>query len=199
MSEPADRGQSIRSYRIVGYAIISSDGMIADAGGAFPGALTIEADKEFYARELDRVDAVVQGRNSHEGQANSPHRRRLVLTRKVPGIAPDPDYPKSLRWNPAGASLESACAALGVSSGTLGVIGGTEVFDLFLGVGYDAFYLSRADKATLPGGRPVFSQVLLGRSPEDVLKRFELEPGPKRLLDGDKAASLVKWTRKAST
>ena len=68
-------------FRIAGYAIVSSDGMIADAHAAFPQALVFEADKQFYARELDRVDAVIQGRHSHEGQANSPLRRRLILTR----------------------------------------------------------------------------------------------------------------------
>ena len=31
------------TYRIEGYAIVSSDGMIADANSAFPEALIIEA------------------------------------------------------------------------------------------------------------------------------------------------------------
>ena len=49
------------------------------------------------------------------------------------------------------------------------VLGGTEVFDMFLDIGYDVFHLSRAGKVKLPGGVPVFSQVRFGRSPEDVL------------------------------
>ena len=182
-------------FRIAGYAIVSSDGMIADAHAAFPQALVFEADKQFYARELDRVDAVIQGRHSHEGQANSPLRRRLNLTRRVAGIAPDPDYPKSMLWNPAGASLVEACAALGLGAGTLGVVGGTDVFDLFLTVGYDAFHLSRAGKVQLPGGVPVFSQLRSGRSPEDVLAEFGLTPGLAQALDAINAVTLVSWTR----
>jgi len=183
-------------FRIEGYAIVSSDGMIADARAAFPQTLTFEADKQFYARELDRVDAVIQGRNSHEGQANSPLRRRLVLTRRVAGIAPDADHPNAMLWNPAGASLIEACAALGLTAGTLGVVGGMDVFDLFLHVGYDAFHLSRAGKVQLPGGVPVFSQLRSGRSPEDVLAQFGLTPGPVQVLDEANTVTLVKWTRK---
>jgi dihydrofolate reductase len=203
MLEPSDRqtdlGRRPRPYRVEGYAIISSDGMIADANGGFPDSLMIEADKEFFARELDRADVIVQGRNSYEHQANSPSRRRLVLTRKIAGLAPNPDTPKSFLWNPAGASVEQACAALGLASGLIGVIGGTDVFDLFLEIGYDAFHLSRADKAILPGGRPVFSQVRSGRTPEDVLTEYGFEPGPTQLLDDRHEASLVCWTRKPST
>jgi hypothetical protein len=184
-------------FRIEGYAIISRDGMIADASGAFPSALIFEADKSFYARELDRVDAVVQGRHSHEGQPNSARRRRLVLTRRIATIAPDPDYPKSFLWNPAGASLREAGAALGLASGTMGVVGGTAVFDLFLGLGFDAFHLSCAAKVNLPGGAPVFSQIRDGLSPEDVLAQHGLQPGPTQVLDEANALTLVNWARKA--
>jgi dihydrofolate reductase len=184
-------------YRIAGYAIVSSDGMIADAGGVMPDALKNEADKEFFARELDRVDAVVHGRRSHECQPNSPRRRRLVMTRKAAGIAPDPEQPNSLLWNPGGAPFDEACRALGIATGTIAVLGGTEAFDLFLDIGYDVFHLSRADKVKLPGGVPVFSQVRSGRSPEDVLAQYGLEPGPIRALDVVNAVSLVSWTRKA--
>jgi len=34
-------------YRFEGYAIVSSDGMIADADGAFPEALVFKADQRF--------------------------------------------------------------------------------------------------------------------------------------------------------
>jgi dihydrofolate reductase len=185
-------------YRVEGYAIVSSDGMIADAHAAFPQSLVFDADKQFYARELDRVDAIIQGRHSHEGQANSAQRRRLVLTRKTAAIAPDPDYPKSFLWNPAGASLADACAALGLTGGTLGVIGGVDVFDLFLTIGYDAFHLSRAANVQLPGGVPVFSQIRSGRSPEEILSEAGLEPGPSQVLDASNALVLVTWTRKAA-
>jgi dihydrofolate reductase len=183
-------------YRTIGYAIVSSDGMIADAGGIMPDSLKIEADQQNFARALDSVDAVVHGRHSHEGQPTSPRRRRLVATRKVAAIAHDPDHPNSLLWNPVGASFDEACRALGLATGTVAVLGGTGVFDMFLDTGYDAFHLSRAGKVKLPGGTPVFSQVRFGRSPEDVLTQFGLEPGPIRVLDEVNAVSLVSWTRK---
>lgn len=196
-AHPAGCAQRTTPFRIEGYAIISSDGMIADADAAFPTALIFEADKRYYERELDRVDAVIQGRNSYESQPNSPRRRRLVATRKVAALGPDPEHPNSFLWNPAGASLGDACAALGLAAGTLGIIGGTGVFDLFLEIGYDAFHLSRAEKVRLPGGPPVFSQIGPDRSPEDVLRQFGLEPGPLEVLDAASSLNLVTWTRKA--
>jgi hypothetical protein len=186
-------------YRITGYAIVSSDGMIADAHAFMPDSLKIEADKEFFSRELDHVDMLVHGRHSHECQTNSPLRRRLILTRKAAGIAPDYEYPNALQWNPAGASLEEACRALGLTSGVVAVLGGTEAFDMFLGVGYQTFHLSRVDNVKLPGGRPVFSPVGPYRSPEDLLAHFGLEPGPTQSLDPAHALSLVTWKRKAAT
>jgi dihydrofolate reductase len=185
-------------YRIVGYAIVSSDGMIADAHAFMPDSLKIEADKEYFSRELDHVDMLVHGRHSHECQPNSPLRRRLVMTRKAAGIAQDYEYPNSLLWNPAGASLEEACRALGVESGVVAILGGTTAFDLFLGVGYENFHLSRVENVKLPGGVPVFSQVGPGRSPEDVLASFGLQPGPKEILDPAHGLSVVAWTKKLS-
>jgi hypothetical protein len=195
---PGGTHQRTKLYRIEGYAIISADGAIADADAAFPTALSFEADKQYYERELDRVDAVIQGRNSYEFQANSADRRRLVLTRAIAALAPDPERPHSFLWNPAGAPLDAACAALGLATGTLGVVGGTYVFDLFLDIGYDVFHLSRAENVKLPGGPPVFSQIGPDRSPEDLLAQHGLEPGPVQVLDAAHAVSLVNWTRKAS-
>jgi dihydrofolate reductase len=181
---------------IVGFAIASADGMIADRTGQMPDALKIAADQRFFAAGLDRVDAVVHGRHSHEGQANSPRRRRLILTRTVSGIEQDPNNPTARLWNPAGASFAAACRALGVDTGTVAIIGGTEVFGLFLDIGYDAFNLSRANRARLPGGRPVFPEVP-ARSPEDALASRGLEPGERRVLDAQADATLVTWTRGA--
>jgi dihydrofolate reductase len=183
-------------YRIEGYAIVSSDGMIADESSTFPDALKSEADQRFCEHEFDRFDVVVHGRRSYEGQANSPNRRRLILTRKVAAFAPDPDRTKSLLWNPAGASFDEVCGALGVSAGTVAILGGTDVYDLFLDIGYDAFHLCRAGTAKLPSGVPIFSQVRVGRSPEDVLAQRGLEPTRTRVLDDARAVSVVHWTRK---
>jgi hypothetical protein len=106
--------------RIEGYAIVSEDGMLANAAGIMPDSLKFEADQSFFERGLDGVDVVVHGRHSHEHQRHSDPRRRLILTRRVPAIAPDPANKKALFWNPAGASLEQAMAVLGVPDGSIG-------------------------------------------------------------------------------
>jgi hypothetical protein len=54
--------------RIEGYAIISDDGMLANAAGVMPDSLKFEADQRFFADGLDKVDVVVHGRHSHEQQ-----------------------------------------------------------------------------------------------------------------------------------
>lgn len=182
--------------RIEGYAIVSADGMIADADAVMPNALKSEADQRFFERELDHVDLVVHGRHSHEGQPNSPRRRRVVLTRQIAAIAPDPDNPASVLWNPAGATFDQACAALGLSGGVAAIIGGPEVYSLFLEIGYDSFHLSRAGKVALPGGLPLFLQGPQERSPEAVLRQYGLEPEAERALDDANGVSVVRWRRK---
>jgi len=177
------------SFRIVAYAIVSADGMIADETGKHPESLKLEADERFFTRGLDQAAIIVQGRNSGEGQTNSGERLRLILTRRIPDLAPDPDNPKARFWNPAGASLEEACAALGCGAGTVAVIGGPGVYSYFLGVGYDDFYLSRADKVRVPGGTPLFGR---GRTLEQAFAAAGLEPGPVQRLDDQ--VSLIEWT-----
>ena len=181
-----------RRLRIEGYAIASADGMIADATGFMPDSLKFEADQRFFLGALERAAVVAHGRLSHEGQHDSRSRRRLILTRRVRDLAPDPDNPNTWLWNPAGATLEEACAAVDCGSGTLAIAGGTDVFSLFLTIGYDVFYLARAEEVRLPGGVPVFSQGRFGQSPEDVLRDAGLKPAESRWLDGE--VSLVKWT-----
>ena len=86
-------------------------------------------------------------------------------------------------------------AVLGVPDGSVGVIGGTNVFGYFLDR-YDVFYLSRAPGVRLPGGRPVFPEVPM-RTPEDVLERHGLEPREAPILDAEKAIAVVEWRRSA--
>jgi hypothetical protein len=180
------------SLRIEGYAIASADGMIADATGFMPDSLKFEADQRFFLGALDRAQAVCHGRLSHEGDPDSGARRRLILTRRVPDLAPDPDNRNTWLWNPAGATLEEACAAVDSGAGTLAIAGGTEVFSLFLKIGYDIFYLARAEKVRLPGGVPVFSQGRFGQAPEEVLREAGLKPAETRWLDDE--VSLVSWS-----
>jgi dihydrofolate reductase len=183
--------------RVEGFVIVSADGMLADRDGHMPDGLKVEADQRFFEKSLDEVAAVVHGRHSHEGQPNSPRRRRLILTRRVSALEPDPAHPLVRLWNPAGAAFSAACAALGVERGTVAIIGGTDVFGLFLDLGYDAFHLSRTNKLRLPGGRPVFPQVP-EQTPEQVLASHGLRPGESRVLDTDAEATLVTWTRSNS-
>jgi dihydrofolate reductase len=181
-------------FRIDGYAIVSEDGMLANAAGVMPSSLKFDADQAFFEKGLDSVDVVVHGRHSHEKQRRSDLRRRLILTRSVPAIAADPSNTKALFWNPAGASLDQAMAVLGVPDGSVGVIGGTEVFGLFLDR-YRTFYLSRAPGVRLPGGRPVFPEVP-AKTPEAVLTQHGLEPGQRQILDMEKDLAVVSWYRR---
>jgi dihydrofolate reductase len=178
---------------IEAYAIISADGMIADAAGHMPDALKIEADQAFFQAGLDRAAVIVHGRNSNEGGPHAAQRRRLIATRRVPALAPAPTNPKALLWNPAGASLAEAWSALGAPEGMLAVIGGAEVFDLFWTPGYDAFHLTRVAGTRIPGGRPMFSGLASDRSPEDVLAEHGLRPDDTQLLDAAAGATLVTW------
>lgn len=180
--------------RIEGYVIVSSDGMIADANGEMPASIRNEADQRFLQAGLDRVAVVVHGRHSHEGGPRAAQRKRLILTRRIAALAPDPSHPNALLWNPAGATLEEAIKALGAADGAIAVIGGTEVFSKFLPL-YDAFHLSRAARARIPGGRPVFAEVGPNATPEDVLARHGLKPGTRRDLDAGAAVTVVTWQR----
>ncbi len=115
----------------------------------------------------------MHGHYSRERHARSPSRRRLILTTRVPRIAFDPANARTLRWNPAGASLEQALDALGIADPVLGVIGGSQVFGLVLDR-YDVCYLSRAPGARPPSGRPVFPRVP-ALTPEQVLAEHGLQ------------------------
>ena len=53
--------------RLEGYAVISREGMIATADGAFPEQIKIPADHRFYQDAVDRASAVINGRHSAEG------------------------------------------------------------------------------------------------------------------------------------
>src|SRR5438876_2963660 len=144
--------------RIEGYVIVSADGMLANADSVMPGQLKFEGDKRFFTAALDRADLIVHGRHSYEDQPNSPQRKRISLTRSVAATAPDPANPNALLWNPAGASFEAACEQAGVTSGTVAIIGGPSVFDMFMDR-YDTFWLSLAPQIGLAVGEPWFPGV----------------------------------------
>ena len=181
------------ALRFEGYVIVSSDGMLADAQNVMPDALKFEGDKRFFTAALDRSELIVHGRHSHEQQANSPRRKRIIVTRKVADVAPDPTNPKALLWNPAGASFEAACERAGVAEGTVAIIGGPSVFDMFM-ERYDTFWLSIAPKVKLPGGEPCFPGVG-PRTPQQVLAAHGLKAGEAEILDPAEGVTVTPWRR----
>ncbi len=179
--------------RIEGYAVVSQEGMIADSDGGFPEALKIPADQVFYHAALDRASAVANGRHSAEGGEKEHERHRIVLTRRINGVAPHPHYPHGVLWNPGSAPFEEAWLGLHLDGGTLAVVGGTDVFGLFLAIGYDAIYLTRTD-ASVPKGRPVFPGVgMNGVTPEDVLTKSGFALSETRVLDPATNIRLEVW------
>lgn len=181
------------ALRFEGYVIVSSDGMLANAQNAMPDELKFEGDKRFFTAALDRSALIVHGRHSHEQQPNSPRRKRVIVTRKVADIAPDPSQPNALLWNPVGAAFEAACERADVSSGTVAIIGGPAVFDMFMDR-YDTFWLSLAPRVRLPGGEPCFPGVG-PRTPEQVLAAHGLKPGTAELLDPADGVTVTPWRR----
>jgi dihydrofolate reductase len=189
--------QRTEPRRIESYAIVSENGMLANAAGVMPDSLKFAADQRFFEFALDRVDVVVHGRHSHEQQPASHLRHRLILTRQIRDFAADPSNPRALFWNPKGGTLEQALIELGQPGAKLGIIGGTDVFGIFLGR-YEVFHLSRVPHVQLPVGRPVFPGVPT-QTPEEVLAGHGLHAGPRRVLDEQRGVSVVSWQRSSTT
>ena len=181
------------ALRIEGYVIVSADGMLADASSAMPETLKFEGDKQFFSAALDRADLIVHGRHSYEDQPNSPRRKRIIVTRSVGAVAPDPSNAKATLWNPAGASFEAACDFAGAASGTAAIIGGPDVFGMFMDR-YDTFWLSQAPRVRLPGGEPCFPGVPT-QSPQQILAAHGLTAGEVRILDKAGGVSVTPWRR----
>lgn len=182
------------AVRIEGYAIVSLDGMIADKDGRMPEVLIVEADQRFYEEALARAALIVHGRNSAEPGSQATRRRRAFVTRRVEALrraAPNTDI---WLWNPRGLSFIELLRHLKLSDGVVAVVGGTEVFDLFLAIGYDAFYLTRSARGALPGGRPVFAAVP-AKTPEQVLTAAGLTLAGERELEP--GATLATWQPRA--
>jgi dihydrofolate reductase len=178
---------------IDGYVIVSADGMLANADGVMPGELKFEGDNRFFAAALDRADLIVHGRHSFEDQPNSPRRKRIIVTRTIGSIAPDPSNPKATLWNPAGASFEAACDRAGVRSGTIAIIGGPDVFEMFMDR-YDTFWLSQAPRVRLAGGEPCFPGVPR-HSPQEILAAHGLSAGESQILDIANGVTVTPWRR----
>jgi dihydrofolate reductase len=180
--------------RIEGYAVISKEGMIATSDGHFPEAIKIPADHAFYQDSVGRASAVVNGRHSAEGGPMEHERRRIILTRRVDVLTPDPHNPNALLWNPATAPFDEAWARLGIEGGVAAVVGGTDTFGLFLTIGYDVFYLTRTE-ASVPRGRPVFPGVGRTTTAEEVMTKVGLVHQRTRMLDASVNCRVEEWVR----
>lgn len=175
------------AIEIIGHAIVSADGMIADRSRRMPPALRNDADWRRFQAALDRSVLVVLGRLGHELHPN-PGRKRLVVTSRVPWLERDPADDNSMLWNPDGISWHRVLAGLNIADGAIAVTGGQRVFDLFL-PGFTSFDLVTVAELTIPDGVPCFST---GR-PWDVLAGSGMRAGPPEELD--KGVSLTTWSR----
>jgi hypothetical protein len=177
------------AIRCVGHAIVSADGMISAGDGTMPPSLRNEADWRHFQAALDEAALVVLGRLGHRAHRN-PERQRLVLTSLVESLTADPEDPHARLYNPAGMTLATALARLGVAHGTVAVTGGTRVFEAFLPL-YDAFDLAEVNGLVLPGGRSCFA----GGHPRAVLAAAGLRPARFELIDAAAGVSLTHWVR----
>jgi dihydrofolate reductase len=174
---------------VEGHAIVSEDGMIADAEGLMPPRLRSEADWAFFQAALDRATLVVSGRLGHERHPN-PGRRRLVLTHRVAALEPDPGDPRATFWNPAGMDIGEVLQRLAVTSGTLAITGGTGTYEVFL-PHYDLFVLAEVRGFALPGGTPCFS----AGHPRFVLSGAGYEPRDIEVIDARAGVTQTHWVR----
>ena len=181
------------ALRIDGYVIVSADGMLANADRVMPDELKFEGDKRFFTAALDRADLIVHGRHSLEDQPNSPRRKRIVLTRTIGAIAPDPSNPKASCGIRRERRFEAACDHAGVAPAPSRSLAGRGVFDMFMDR-YDTFWLSRAPRVRLPGGEPCFPGVP-ARSPQDVLAAHGLRAGPSADPRRRDDVSVTPWRR----
>ncbi len=164
------------SIEIIGHAIVSADGRIADRERQMRAALRNDTDWTRFQAALDRAALVVLGRLGHEAHPN-PGRRRLV----VKWIADFEEIDTQvLPWNPAGLEFDAVLVRLGIAAGEIAVTGGQAVFDLFL-PRFTRFDLVTVDGVLITDGVPCFStgwpDEVLAREGLLVAEREELDPG----------------------
>jgi hypothetical protein len=178
--------------RIEGYAVISQDGMLADALGEVPDTLLLSADREFMQQRLAAADVVIHGRSLSRYLPTLGRCKRVIVTRQVKSLEPDP-CSSALFWNPEGASFDEAIAVSAGPSAVVAVLGATHVYDRFLDL-YEVFYLSCSLTCWLPEGRPVFSGVP-ERSPEEILVDHGMTRYPHRTGYASVSETLSCWRR----
>ena len=163
------------AIEIIGHAVVSADGRIADHLRQMPAILRNEKDWTRFQAALDAARLVVLGRLGHEAHPN-PGRRRLVATSRVERLERVDDL--VTLWNPAGLDFRDAAAELGVTDGAVAVTGGQQVFDYFA-PRFTRFDLVTVDGALLPYGVPCFSNGW----PDEVLGAAGLRVSDREILD----------------
>jgi len=189
----ADRRRCFTAKGVLGFAIVSDDGMVADASGVMPDALKFDADQAFFQKSLEYADVIVHGRNSHEKSPCGLGRKRLIVSSRVYALERADWSGAEYYWNPQGASFENALAALEEPDAIVAVIGATAVFGLFLDR-YDLFFLTQGANVQLPDGRPVFPGVP-ERSPESILASHGLLPCGRGMIDPLRNLAVSRWRR----
>jgi hypothetical protein len=182
----------IGSWRIHGHAIVSADDRIAGPDGLTPPQLRNQADWQRFQRALDEAAVTVLGRLGHAANPNRKDRNRLVLSSSAARVERRAD---GWWWNPADASLEEALRLAAPGGGIVAVPGGRRVFDLFLAVGFDEFYLARAGSVRISDGVPIFSAVGEGRPAEAVLAANSLVAAETEVIDPQAGVTLTRWRR----
>ena len=178
------------AVEVHGYAIVSDNDCIADSSGRTPDILRNEADWAYFQAELNRSAVTVLGRLGHEANPNPRGRLRLILSSSLPGLERRSD---GWWWNPNKLPWNEAIRTVLPTGGRVAVPGGRRVFDLFLGIGYDAFHLTRAEGTFIPDGVHLFTACQEGRSAEAVLSERGLTAEERQILDPGKLVTLTIW------
>jgi len=179
-----------RPTEIQGYAIVSDDDKIAAADGLVPLSLRNEHDWRYYQSALARSDLIVFGHRSHLAEPNERGDRRLVISSGAAGLEQRAD---AWWWDPARVSWAEVAARLLPHGGDVAAPGGQGVFDLFLGIGFTAFHLSRAHGVKLPGGRAIFSACERGVPAETLLTNTGLRISERIALDPEHGVEMNVW------
>jgi hypothetical protein len=187
----------IGTQRIEGYAIVSADGMIADAGGAMPASIRNDADQKFLQAELDlRRGGGAWTVIRYEGGPRAARRKRLIVTRRIAchraGSVAAQYAPCGIR--PGRRSNRRIADARRRGAGTIAIIGGTEVFGLFL-PRYRRFppYTRRPRQDSW---RTAGLSANLGPqvTPEESPRPLTVcRPGPRRDIDAAAGITLTTW------
>lgn len=143
------------AHRFQGYAVVSADGLMADADGRMPDQLKFDADWDYFQSALDRADVTLIGRATHEAAPNVKKRRRLVFSSRVQGILRDDE---TTFWaDPMKTDANAVLTEMAGPGADVAVVGGQGVFDWVLSKpGFSSFHISLAHHVRLGSGRHIF-------------------------------------------